>query len=433
MPPKYYVLPEEREDIMKEALKQAAINLNGPVAFYESWPGEDARLTVVNDIHIGRHPFLVLVCEDETRAELCRQDYERRAANCREPQISLSRFGFHDALCPIEDEHEAKVILIGGVFLVRERKDEARNELERFLEAFSSEEKDELRKAWGILPEVNEKEVLSHTIRELELVGRSYLHALKQRSDFRYSADLATHDVVIAMQALIADIEVLKIELKEAFGIGRKWERRFESLIRLCVEHITHLEARLNLDKPRYIFEPIAKLIHECIDPFIPKAKARGLAFRVNLRAGREEEVNQTVVIRMNRAALRQALRNALDNAVKYSFAGTDQHPRWIEVIGEPQEVQGAAGYKIVVINFGVGIEKDEIDLVFEPGYQGRRRIDESRSGYGMGLTFVKDCIEQHGGSVTIQSLPQQATGWLTTLNIWLPIQGPLGRDQSGD
>ncbi len=50
-------------------------------------------------------------------------------------------------------------------------------------------------------------------MRNLERVGRSYLFALKQRSDFRYAANLATHDVVIALQALIGNIEMLKISI----------------------------------------------------------------------------------------------------------------------------------------------------------------------------------------------------------------------------
>ena len=82
-------------------------------------------------------------------------------------------------------------------------------------------------------------------------------------------------------------------------------------------------------------------------------------------------------------------------------------------------------GYIIAVSNLGIGIEEDELKLVFRPGYQGRRRLDEDRGGYGMGLGFIKECVERHGGQIAIHSQPQQRTGWLTTLYIWLPLRGP--------
>jgi signal transduction histidine kinase len=334
--------------------------------------------------------------------------------------------GVHNAVCPVKGGHGYSVTLIGGEFRVRERQAEAEEWLERALNYIPLDQRETFREAWRQMPEVSEAEVLGYIMRELELAGRAYLYALKQRSDFRYAADLATHDIAIALQALIGEIEVLKIELKDAFGIGRKWEGRFETLIQMCQEHYTSLETKLDLGKSKYTYESINKLVYECIGSYRPKAGGRGIEFRVDLEQEVDEEGKHKVLaVRMDRIALRQALLNVFDNAVKYAFNGTAEHPRWIEVVGRLETVQGVPGYRITVSNLGVGIEEDELDLVFEPGYQGRRRLDEGRSGYGMGLTFVKECVEKHGGSVEIRSRPQQRTGWWTTLYIWLPFQGP--------
>lgn len=426
---KYYVLPEEREQMQKEAVKRAMISIKGPVGFYERWPGEGPRLTITDEAMQVWRPFCKLVGEDETREELCREDYKERATACTKPQISICWLGVHNVVCPVKDEYGGSVTLIGGEFRVRERKAEAEDLLEQLLKDIPPEQRETFREAWRQIPEVSEQEVLGRIMRDLELGGRGYLHALKQRSDFRYTADLATHDVVIALQALIGEVEVLKIELKDAFGIGRKWERRFEALIRICEEHHKYLETRLDLDKPQYAYDSISRLIHECVDTYLPKAKARGINFEVDLeRAVDEEGKYKVLTVRMDRISLRQALLNALDNAVKYSFDGTADHPRWVKVVGRLRKEQRVQGYIIAVSNLGIGIEKDELELVFEPDYQGRRRLDEDRSGYGMGLTFVKECVERHGGGVAIRSQRQRRTGWLTTLYIWLPIHGPTGR-----
>ena len=131
----------------------------------------------------------------------------------------------------------------------------------------------------------------------------------------------------------------------------------------------------------------------------------------------------------MDRPNLKQALTNVIDNAVKYSFSGAADYPRHVDIVGWLQKVQGTPGYSIEIRNLGVGIEEDELKIVFEPTYQGRRRLDESRTGYGIGLTFVKECVEKHGGSINLSSKPQERTGWLTAVHIWLPLRGPTDQD----
>jgi len=426
MPFKYHVLPEERRQMQEEAVRRAVISIQGPVGFYECWPGEEPLLTFTEESLAAWRPFCKLVWEDKAREEQCRQDNEKRAIACTEPHISVCWLGVHNAICTVKDEHGSSVTLTGGEFHVRERKAEAEAHLEQALNNIPLKQREAFREAWQQIPEASEAEVLGYIMRELELAGRAYLHALKQRSDFRYAADLATHDVAIALQALIGEIEMLKIELKDAFGIGRRWEKRFETLIQMCQEHYTSLETKLDLGKSKYTYESINKLVYECIGSYRPKAEARGIEFRVDLEQEVDEEGKRRVLAaRIDRVALRQALLNVLDNAVKYSFNGTTDHPRWIEVVGRLETVIRVPGYSIAVSDLGVGIEEDERDVIFEPGYQGRRRLDEHRSGYGMGLTFVKECVEKHGGKVEIRSRPQQRTGWLTTLYIWLPLQGP--------
>ena len=46
------------------------------------------------------------------------------------------------------------------------------------------------------------------------------------------------------------------------------------------------------------------------------------------------------------------------------------------------------------------------------------------RPGFGVGLSFVKECVELHGGTISIES-QKQGYAWFTTLSIWLPLFGP--------
>jgi signal transduction histidine kinase len=427
MPIKYYVLPEEREQMQKEAVKRATFSIKGPVSFYENWPGEGPRLTITEETLQAKRPFCKLIWEDQARKKKCREDHEERSASCMEAQVAVCWCGVHNAVCPVREEDEGHAVtLTGGEFRVRERQAEAREQLERFLGNVPPEQRETFREAWLQMPEVSESEVFDRKMHELEVAGRDYLYALKQRNDFRYLADLITHDVVIDLQALIADIEVLKIELKESFNIGKKWEDRFEILIKTCEAHTTDLESRIGLDKPQYNYYSINKLIHECVEAYVSKAKARIIEFQLNLEREVDEEGKYKVLgIRMDRPNLKQALTNVIDNAVKYSFSGAADYPRHVDITGRLQKAKDMPGYIIEISNLGIGIEEEELDLVFESGYQGRRRLDEARTGYGIGLTFVKECVKKHGGTISLRSKPQQRTGWLTTVRIWLPLHGP--------
>ena len=80
---------------------------------------------------------------------------------------------------------------------------------------------------------------------------------------------------------------------------------------------------------------------------------------------------------------------------MKYSEAQT-------EVILEVMAVGEKA--KIIVKDSGIGIEQEEIKLIFEKLY----RVEKSRSrafgGTGIGLAIVKELVEAHGGTIDVKS-----------------------------
>jgi signal transduction histidine kinase len=125
---------------------------------------------------------------------------------------------------------------------------------------------------------------------------------------------------------------------------------------------------------------------------------------------------------------LEAALRNVIDNAVKYSFRGTEQRPR--EIVVQGRLLRG--GYEIMVENYGVGIDEDELESIFEPGYQSRHKAKERVTGFGMGLAIVRQYVQMHGGRVWATSSPQTdsatitvTTPYLTRLWIRLPKRPP--------
>jgi signal transduction histidine kinase len=376
----------------------------------------------------ARRPFCKLVWEDDERKKHCHDDYEKRVAGCQKPEIGTCWLGVHNVACPVKDEDDFQITLVGGEFRVREMREEAEKRFEEFLAKQPPKQQEKFREAWRQIPEVSQEDALGYKLRELKSAGFGYVQAIKQRSDFRYMTGLAAHDFIVALQALIAEVEVLKIELGDAFNIGQKWQRRFEGIIKMCEEHNKALETKLEEDKARYRFayKSISKMIHETIETFSPKAKKRWIEFKTRLEQSVDESgKHQVIRVRMDRVSLGKALNNVIDNAVKYSADGTPTHPKYVEVSGRLRTLKNVPGYNIIIKNEGVGINKDELESVFEPGYQGKQRFEKGISGYGMGLANVKQCVEEHGGQVSMHSRPYEKDTWLTTIAIWLPLHGP--------
>ncbi len=91
-----------------------------------------------------------------------------------------------------------------------------------------------------------------------------------------------------------------------------------------------------------------------------------------------------------------QVVSNLLTNAAKYS----DPRSR-ILVVGKRE----ADRVTLCVKDEGSGIAPEMLSRVFDAFVQQPQTLDRSRGGLGLGLAIVKSLVEQHGGSVRVQSL----------------------------
>jgi len=111
-----------------------------------------------------------------------------------------------------------------------------------------------------------------------------------------------------------------------------------------------------------------------------------------------------------DRIHLTNVLFNLIDNAVKYS--GDDPHL----VIRTAQTPDGVS---LEVQDNGVGIAKEHLGKVFERLFRVPTGNVHDVKGFGLGLSYVKNVVERHGGSVHIAS----RVGEGTTLKLLLPFE----------
>ena len=103
-----------------------------------------------------------------------------------------------------------------------------------------------------------------------------------------------------------------------------------------------------------------------------------------------------------------EAISNVLDNAVKYSPAGSTVRIR----------VEPMASYVFIKVeDEGIGIEKSEYPNIFKRFYRGKRPEVEAQEGAGVGLYLVRKIFEEQGGNVC--ALPAHGRG--TVIRMMLP------------
>jgi signal transduction histidine kinase len=118
-------------------------------------------------------------------------------------------------------------------------------------------------------------------------------------------------------------------------------------------------------------------------------------------------------LVQGDRAVLRQALLNVLDNAIKYGPVGSE-----VRVV----VTRGARDVELAVVDAGPGIAPEHAARVFERFY----RVDAARArgGFGLGLAIAQWAVEAHGGHIALES--QLGRG--CTFRIRLPADEAAGR-----
>ena len=108
-----------------------------------------------------------------------------------------------------------------------------------------------------------------------------------------------------------------------------------------------------------------------------------------------------------DRHFLKQVLYNLLDNAVRYVPRG-----RLIEVIWKKKP-----GFvELTVKDHGEGIRREHKDRVFEKFYRvDPARTKGARTVSGIGLYIVKEIIEKHGGTITLESREYEGSRFICT------------------
>lgn len=108
--------------------------------------------------------------------------------------------------------------------------------------------------------------------------------------------------------------------------------------------------------------------------------------------------------------SLERALTALIDNAIKFSPRGGDVEVR----MGHRNDQ-----VFVSVEDHGIGIPRENIPRIFDRFYHLEKSGDDLFGGIGLGLSITRQVIEQHHGSLDVDSTPGKGSTFTLTLKKW--------------
>lgn len=221
----------------------------------------------------------------------------------------------------------------------------------------------------------------------------------KVRRDF---VSNASHELRTPIANIRAMVETLSVDPDDRAMVARFYPRLIEEAERLSrlVGDLLQLAKAESGVTGTAATVSLAPLIDAVVNRLNKKAVARNITITVTAESA--------IHIPGDAAALEQVIFNLLDNALMYT-------PESGQVNLSLEETADEVLFRCA--DTGIGIPENDQSRVFERFY----RVDKARSraegGTGLGLAIVKHIVENHQGSISVQS----AIGNGTTFTVRLP------------
>ncbi|MCP4246017.1 MAG: HAMP domain-containing histidine kinase [bacterium] len=174
-------------------------------------------------------------------------------------------------------------------------------------------------------------------------------------------------------------------------------------IVRRCADAIGQVEELLTLarikespaSRHRVARTHLADVINTVAEKFRPLAESQGLELVCDLPPGQDDLPRPSSCVRVDARDLEDCLTNLVDNSFKYTHQGGRV------------EVSCACNRSEAVVQIrdtGVGIDPELLETIFDEFRRGHQALATRIPGSGLGLSIVREIVEQAGGSVTVRS-----------------------------
>ena len=260
-----------------------------------------------------------------------------------------------------------------------------------------------------------EKKRLTDEKRRLEQEIKRYAEELETRVDERTAELIETHKQLVSQERIaalgraaaqvahevknpLAGLLLYSLHLKEK---SSNFSESQTYLVDKIVDTIKHLNSRveqiLGFARPvklTLVSGNLNQVVNDVLELIRPQLTANKVEVRLS--------TDQQAYAMLDQTSLRGALMNLMLNSIDAMKDGGTLSVS-IQQTGE--------SLRLEIVDTGHGISDEEAKKIFEPFYTTKEQ------GLGLGMPYAKKIIEQHGGTISLNSRPGEGT----TISIVLP------------
>ncbi len=234
-------------------------------------------------------------------------------------------------------------------------------------------------------------------------------HLLKQHRKLDQVKNDFINNLTHELKTPVFSISLLLKLIRQTLKTGR--EEKTDEYLRLIEKENQHLKGHIDmvlelasLESGKFQLEkkmqPIEPLLKTTVEAFLPKVEQK------NGRIQLETHATETA-LPIDETHFSNAIKNLIENAIKYN----EQVP---DIIIETNSKEDA--YHIAVRDNGIGIPADDQKKVFDKFYRVPTGNLHQVKGFGLGLNYVRQVVEAHGGHIQLKSKEKEGSTFTITL-----------------
>ena len=219
-----------------------------------------------------------------------------------------------------------------------------------------------------------------------------------------------SHEIRTPMNAILGYTEILRDTIGDdpkpggyLHGIevnGKSLIRIIDDILDLSKIEAGKMQISREMIDPRHLLAEIRTMFEE-------SARQKGLEFRVKM----DEDLPPG--LELDETRMRQVLFNLIGNALKFTNSG------YIELSVQTIKKRGATGRTDLLIQVkdtGLGIPREQQELIFQPFQQQSGQDTRLYGGTGLGLAITRRLLEMMGGTVSLESTVNEGSNFIIML-----------------
>jgi len=258
----------------------------------------------------------------------------------------------------------------------------------------------------GVIQDITEKKLFEEKIllanKKLQIANKEQKELQKQKDQF---LQIASHELRTPLTAIKGFAQLVQEVLAEN---GHERESKMLEKLNYRIDHLHALVENL-FDISKINSGKLDLNLQVVELTSILRVLAEDLRF-TPIKHTLIEEYNFSAKVNVDRERIAQVVTNLLSNAVKYS-------PEGKEIRIRTRKLDDFIA--VDIMDQGIGIEKDELEFIFDQFYRSKNLENSGIGGLGLGLFLSAQIVQRKGGKIWVESEVGKGSVFTFTLPIY--------------